>query len=55
MLQAQVLLAEAGPSADKTPLQAKKERVMTNHVDNKKFLAWLTLALILATLWIFKS
>jgi len=55
MLQAQGLLAEAVPSADKTPLQAKKERVMTNHVDNKKFLTWLTLALILATLWIFKS
>lgn len=28
---------------------------MTNHVDNKKFLTWLILALILATLWIFKS
>ncbi len=28
---------------------------MTTHVDNKKFLTWLTLALILASLWIFKS
>ena len=28
---------------------------MTNHLDNKKFLTWLTLVLILATLWIFKS
>ena len=28
---------------------------MTNHADNKKFLTWLTLALILVSLWIFKS
>lgn len=28
---------------------------MTTHVDNRKFLTWLTLALILASLWIFKS
>lgn len=28
---------------------------MSTHVDNRKFLTWLTLALILASLWIFKS
>ena len=29
--------------------------MMTNQVDNRTFLTWLTLALILASLWIFKS
>jgi predicted PurR-regulated permease PerM len=28
---------------------------MAEHVDNRKFLTWLTLALILASMWIFKS
>ena len=28
---------------------------MTTQVDNKSFLTWLTLALILASMWIFKS
>lgn len=28
---------------------------MSTHADNRKFLTWLTLALILASLWIFKS
>ncbi|MGI9538279.1 MAG: AI-2E family transporter, partial [Desulfocapsaceae bacterium] len=42
-------------SALEMPSDSDRGETMTNHIDNRKFLTWLTLALILASLWIFKS